>query len=310
MKPVNTQLAIQYLEKVSNEHLAWLKQIHCALMFHCIPLRPLDALPQAVEDWVGTALEGGIPHGRRQAWNRLKAAHRRLDKHVEALRLVSLKGGRIEAGDYLAFMGSVEGYQAALRDLQALARQILAETDPLTSVRNRQGMMRDLRREWTRAMRTGQPCCIALADIDFFKNVNDTYGHRAGDKVLSLAARFFMRRLRPYDMVYRYGGEEFLFCLPNTDAATARRVLDRLRGLMGRLPVTFEDGRRTTITVSIGVCQLDPGSSVEESIETADQMLYSAKRSGRNCVRVAGPTEELDSLNCRLRAQNGRALHQ
>jgi diguanylate cyclase len=163
----------------------------------------------------------------------------------------------------------------------------MAETDPLTDVHNRLGMMRDLDREWQRSIRTGQPCCVALIDLDHFKCINDTHGHLAGDKVLSIAGRFFMRRLRPYDRVYRYGGEEFLFVLPNTDLAMAERVLNRLRSLMARVPVRLMDGCVLRVTASIGITEMSsPDDSPTVVLARADRAVYAAKNAGRNRVCV------------------------
>jgi diguanylate cyclase (GGDEF)-like protein len=188
---------------------------------------------------------------------------------------------------YRAFMDAVDRYGREARRVEAHFRRCLVETDPLTGIHNRQGMMRDLRREWTRTLRTGRPCCVALADLDHFKVVNDTWGHAAGDRVLCAAARFFKRGLRPYDLLYRFGGEEFLFCLTDTDLDTAHNILDRLRGIMARLPVMLDCGTRITICCTIGVAQMSPAASVQETIAAADQALYRGKEHGRNRVEPA-----------------------
>ena len=107
------------------------------------------------------------------------------------------------------------------------------------------------------------------------------------DQMLAAAARFFLRRLRPYDLVYRFGGEEFLFCLPHADLERARRVLDRLRVLMPRQQWRSPEGRRIPVTVSIGVAALGPKLPPETAIAFADEALYAAKAGGRNRICLA-----------------------
>lgn len=285
-----TKAAIRDMEKAAAAHLAWLKRVHCALLFGKTAPLDLCPLPDSLAAWAeGRILDKCAPPcERHEALESLRRSHERLRRKVAALTAKASTGGMVGCDDYLRFMAGVEDYTAELRQFEAFLRQSLAETDPLTGVNNRQGMMRDLRREWTRVERTGQPCCLALVDLDHFKIINDTYGHLIGDRVLSAAARFFVRRLRPYDRVYRFGGEEFLFCLPNTDPAKARRVLDRLRHLMARVPVRLEDGRRITVTASIGLAQMLPAdNTLEDCVLAADAAVYAAKKQGRNCVMLA-----------------------
>lgn len=276
-----TRDVLRLLERAATEHLAWLMRVHEGLMFSgrcpdggCSGTPPLTLLAICAYG------EG------EQLAGLMRLRGRMLDLAGGLLNKASVSAG-VDPTDYRHFMGAVDAYCREARRVEAHFRRLLVETDPLTGLHNRQGMMRDLRREWTRALRTGQPVCLALADLDFFKHVNDTWGHLAGDKVLCAAARFFHRRLRPYDSVYRYGGEEFLFCLPNTEVANAAHALDRLRQTMARLPVTLECGSRIPVTCSIGVAQLVPGRTVHEAIMAADRALYAAKEGGRNRVEAA-----------------------
>lgn len=288
MQVEKTREILRLFERAAAEHLAWLMRVHAALMFPgqggmppCGPEAPWPLLCLAT---CGQADE-------LAPLVRLRAA-----MHGHAQELLGRRGAGLEVDPetYARFMAAVDAYGREARRTEGQFRRKLVETDPLTGVHNRQGMARDLRREWTRALRTGQPICLALADLDHFKKVNDTWGHQAGDRVLCAAARFFQRRLRPYDMVYRYGGEEFLFCLPNTDTARAARVIDRLRRQLARVPVLLECGTKVAVTCSIGVAQMVPGRSVHQAIAAADQALYAAKESGRNRVVVA-PTINNDA---------------
>ena len=100
-------------------------------------------------------------------------------------------------------------------------------------------------------------------DLDFFKSVNDKYGHLIGDKVLISFAQYVMTHLRPYDKVFRYGGEEFLICLPDIDLQKGHGLVDRLRQELGSLPIETEDKQVFHVTVSCGLTLLDPDLSVE-----------------------------------------------
>jgi diguanylate cyclase (GGDEF)-like protein len=127
-----------------------------------------------------------------------------------------------------------------------------------------------------------------LADLDHFKQVNDRFGHRAGDRVLAEAAQFFQTHLRPYDSVYRYGGEEFLFCLPDTDAHKARPIIDRLRQRLSESTVALDDGTGLRVTCSFGIAEIDRSAELSTILERADQALYAAKAAGRNRVSLWG----------------------
>jgi diguanylate cyclase len=110
--------------------------------------------------------------------------------------------------------------------------------------------------------------------------------HRAGDQVLRTAVKYFVKTLRPYDSIYRYGGEEFLLCLPNIEASQAASILERLRAGLEALPIGLDSGETINITASFGISTLKPDISVEESISVADYALYQAKNAGRNRVQL------------------------
>lgn len=281
MQVEKTREVLRLFERAATEHVAWLMQVHAALLFPdapdlppCAPDAPLSLLAACA---CGQA-DDLAPLLRLRA-----AMHGRADQMLDSLR----HHRPVSPGDYQAFMAAVDAYSHEARRVETHFRRLLVETDPLTGVLNRQGMNRELRREWTRALRTGQPLCVALADLDLFKHINDSWGHVVGDRVLCAAARLFQRRLRPYDTVYRYGGEEFLFCLPNTDIDRATRILDRLRRAVAKQTIAADDGQPVPVTVSIGVAQMVPGRSVQDAILAADRALYAAKDLGRNRVERA-----------------------
>ncbi len=283
--PQVTEQALHLLEEASTEHLEWLKEIHCSLLFQGDERRQA-CRSRAVEDGLA-ALVPDAPGDKHAAFKCFRDARQRMEEIAADLTKKAALGERLHQERYLAFMAAVETYNSEGRRLELMLHQALAETDPLTGLLNRRGMMRDLRREWVRATRNNDPCCIALVDLDHFKEINDIHGHVVGDQMLAAAARFFLRRLRPYDLVYRFGGEEFLFCLPHADLPRARRILERLRVLMPRQQWRSPDRRRIPVTMSMGLAALAPKLPPEASIARADYALYAAKTGGRNRICIA-----------------------
>jgi diguanylate cyclase (GGDEF)-like protein len=164
-----------------------------------------------------------------------------------------------------------------------------AEHDDLTGLWNHRIIVDRLRIEVERSRREGLPVSIVLADLDFFKRINDTFGHPAGDQVLREASAIFHRMVRTYDWVGRYGGEEFLLILPGSGYMHARQRADDLRqAIQGTQVRTGENS--ISLTASFGVASGFPASH-EELIREADEALYRAKNSGRNCVVAS----EIDS---------------
>lgn len=154
-----------------------------------------------------------------------------------------------------------------------------ARTDGMTKIPNYRSLIEDLKTEISQASQTCQPLSLAMFDIDFFKKVNDTKGHPTGDKVLVDTARIMKAHIRESDIVGRYGGEEFLLILRNTPERVARTICERIRQSIE--DYHFPDDVR--ITISGGLAEYH-GESVAEFIQTADQNLYQAKKSGRNRI--------------------------
>ncbi|RMF14918.1 MAG: diguanylate cyclase [Gammaproteobacteria bacterium] len=179
--------------------------------------------------------------------------------------------------------------EAESREIQARLReeQHKARTDPLTGLPNREAFQERIEQEYARFSRYGNPTTLVIADIDYFKRINDQYGHLAGDKVIRLIGREVARRIRTTDFIARYGGEEFVIIMPETDAPTAVQVMDATRDMISRMPFHFRK-ERVQITMSFGVCAFAPGMRITDCLEAADQALYAAKTNGRNRVECAG----------------------
>ena len=161
----------------------------------------------------------------------------------------------------------------------------LASTDALTALANRRAATIRLDELARRAPGAGD-LAIALIDLDYFKSVNDTYGHASGDRVLCHVAEVLRAVARGNDLTARWGGEEFLLVLDGTSATAARAVAERVRGSIARTPCRLENGKSVPITVSVGVATFD-GSGLDAFIDAADRALYRAKSLGRNRVEVA-----------------------
>nr|WP_315207148.1 GGDEF domain-containing protein [uncultured Albidiferax sp.] len=167
---------------------------------------------------------------------------------------------------------------------QALEKiQRIATRDELTGTANRRFMMEMMREEIQRVDRSGATLMVAILDIDYFKRVNDTYGHQAGDRCLQEFARVVQASIRATDRLARWGGEEFLVLLSDTDFALALACLERVRTQVEQAVVTL-GAIEIRITVSIGVTQYQTGDSIEQTIDRADLALYAAKAQGRNQV--------------------------
>ena len=167
---------------------------------------------------------------------------------------------------------------------QELAR--LSRTDRLTSLNNRGHWEERLDQEFRRFQRCKAPSSLVMFDIDHFKQVNDTYGHQAGDDVIKTVATTLMQLQRTTDISGRYGGEEFGIILPETRAEQAEIMAERLRETLAKSPVVYE-GQSISFTISLGVCEASPTmTEYTQWLEQADQALYSAKRNGRNQTQV------------------------
>jgi diguanylate cyclase len=178
-------------------------------------------------------------------------------------------------------------YQSGLKLKEAYKRiEELAELDELTGSYNRRCIMRMLDEEIARAARSGASCSIALIDLDWFKRINDAFGHPTGDEVLRTFAITMYANLRNSDRFGRYGGEEFLLVLPDLDADGAVRALDRLRAIISDLDWSaFSPGMK--VTISAGVATLKPNETPDTFLARADSALYAAKARGRNRITRA-----------------------
>ena len=188
---------------------------------------------------------------------------------------------------WFSILGLVREMGRRLRVAQAALVEA-ATTDGLTQAASRRQTMDRLREEIERARRSGQPLSLVMADIDHFKTVNDTYGHGAGDLVLREVASRMAGALRPYDLLGRIGGEEFLVIAPDTDVDGAAAMAERARELIAGEPIAIGD-RAVVVTGSFGVTSVDPAEAValDHSLARVDSAMYTSKEMGRDRVTVS-----------------------
>ena len=158
--------------------------------------------------------------------------------------------------------------------------------DPLTELPNREAYNERASAEVQRWQRYSRPLTIAIFDIDHFKNINDSYGHQAGDRVIKVIGRSIATRLREVDFFCRYGGEEFVALMPETDSHTALVVLEKVRAAIANAAFNYKD-QPISITLSVGITEFKTNDSLETAFERADQALYTVKATGRNRCHLA-----------------------
>ena len=222
----------------------------------------------------------------------LERAHDAMHNSVRQIVSKISTGKTLSSREYDRFLGHEVNFATTLAKLRDDLLGLSHSYDYLTGTLNRQAFFQLLSQEHARIKRTAEFCCLMMVDIDYFKKVNDQHGHKAGDIVLRHIADFLNSNLRPYDLTCRYGGEEFLVCLPNTTVSIARTAIERLREKISHTKIQIADDIEINITASFGITTLSADEDWSMSIEHADQAMYQAKARGRN--RVVVWQEELE----------------
>ncbi|MCF2949637.1 GGDEF domain-containing protein [Paraglaciecola aquimarina] len=170
-------------------------------------------------------------------------------------------------------------YKSVIKISKQFERQ--AMHDVLSGLLNRRGMMQNLELEYARSKRSQLNTSLVMCDIDYFKKVNDLYGHEKGDEIIKKVGQIFTGELRKQDSIARWGGEEYLFLLPTTTSAQAEILAEKLRQKIQNTTFQSKD-RQFNITVSMGIHQFSPFDSIDDAVNSADAKLYQAKSEGRN----------------------------
>lgn len=188
---------------------------------------------------------------------------------------------------YENLLDKVEQMEKETREVRAHmeAEKARATTDALTGLPNRAAYDERIIEEVERWRRYNTHFSVAVGDLDFFKRINDNYGHLAGDKVLRLIAKVIRLKLRGADFIARYGGEEFVIIMPSTSAVEAQKAIDKIRQAVSKSPFNFH-GKPVGVTMSFGVTEALEGDNGESIFSRADELLYKAKANGRNQVVI------------------------
>lgn len=299
-EPVRLGDAREILEMIDTaleEQADWLRQWHRAMVCGVPPAREVISRPGSEIGRFGSWFDINSKRGLldqpvfKQLWSTYVDMHR----HGRSLAVKAVDGERLAARDYDAFMDEAHEFAETARRIRDAFQRAIFDLDPLTGVHNRRSMMTELSRERERSIRTGNAMCVGLCDIDHFKAVNDRHGHLVGDAVLLAVVGRLIANLRPYDSIYRFGGEEFLLAFTETDAEQAVGIADRLRQIVSRMTVRVSEGMELSVTVSFGLCLVDPAAPLEATIRHADEALYQAKREGRDRVVLWRPGLEREA---------------
>ena len=282
------QLLTEELEVTIAAHLAWFKQINrilvCANQVNKADLSEDSHLRTHFGQWYYSQ----EPNPLRENLDFLALGPTQQAMHdVTRLALLEvLDKRRPETELYDQCIDLALRLNTMLRRIQLDIIGELLTTDSLTGCASRRGMLTRLREEQERSLRIQRPCSLCLLDFDHFKRVNDERGHPAGDAVLRQSLRFITGVLRKYDSIYRYGGEEFLICLPGSPMKDAWQVIERIRSGLESLPIRLPTGETMYVTASFGLAEMHPRRPVEEAIADADMALIQAKESGRNRIEL------------------------
>ncbi|WP_265942729.1 diguanylate cyclase [Dechloromonas sp. A34] len=212
--------------------------------------------------------------------------HKRLHHLAKLLLLAAAAGNPIDPLAYDGFSNALERLRLEISSLERELENSLFNHDSLTGAITRYDILPTLREQQQLVKRHAHVCYIAMMDLDNFKSINDLHGHPAGDRVLSASIRHLIKNLRPYDKVFRYGGEEFLLCMPYTEMAQGQDRIKELADGIAALEIDIGENTPVHVTASFGLTLLDPDIPVGASIDRADKALFAAKAAGRNCVRI------------------------
>lgn len=213
--------------------------------------------------------------------------HRAVHEKARQLAEVALLGEEIPIREYGSFLEQLGTLREKLEDLQRELRRFLFDTDPLTRVLNRRSVDRLVGEQIDECRILNQRCLIALVDVDDFRRINDRYGHAVGDEVLKGIGLYLVQHLRSSDMTFRFGGEEFLLCLPDVAEQEGFDALNRIRRALSARNLRVESGADVTVSISLGLAFSRKDEDLPRTIERATQSLDAAKRAGRNHLVLA-----------------------
>ncbi len=279
---------IRELDALVHAHMRWLNDLNETLLCgEALEADARDANHHGAEDFQRWHRELAKVPLLGERLKRIETLHGQMHTQAQGL-LHGPKAPAINAADYRRFVNTTYLFKTTVRALEYSVMQNICLVDHLTGVWNRSAMFARLSEEYDRVLRFGDSCCICMMDIDHFKEVNDRYGHGIGDQVLQEVVAVARQSLRRFDSIFRYGGEEFLLCLPKASLRDSIGAMERICADIATTPFVISDGKSIAITASFGVAELSGALSIEENVETADRALLRAKAAGRNRVACHG----------------------
>ena len=285
--PAELQVLISNVDQAIYNHDQWYDALIATLICH-LPYDEHDVHEESFRRCrFGQWLYG---EGQRllhdhASYASIESEHRRMHQLAARLLLTAAEGAPIGVQEYELFTSALKGLRLEASTLKSELEDLLSHVDPLTGVNGRTILLTVLRELHALVKRKVMPCSVVMMDLDHFKAINDTYGHQAGDQVLIAAARYVVEHLRPYDKIFRYGGEEFVLTLQNANSEAALGTVNHLREGLAKMPVHYNE-MLIGVTAAFGVAPLAPGDTVEQSLDHADQALYAAKSGGRNRAEI------------------------
>ncbi len=277
---------LRQLEAASVNHAAWLKDLYRVMICGSEP-NPADLMPDAhCHSKFGQWYHSEDCHELRAdpAFIRIGTCHEAMHVSASSLLQTRYAGQSVPVETYEAFMDLSIRLRQDIVSYQLSIINTLCMVDHLTGAWNRTGMSLRLQEEHERMVRGKKECCVCMLDLDHFKQVNDTYGHCAGDSVLAEVTKYISAQLRKYDSIFRYGGEEFLICLPDISIESAMLRLEYVRAELAALPIPVKGQADIYITASFGVTNMTAAETIEDTVRKADHALLCAKAKGRNQV--------------------------
>jgi len=303
MDPAALRKSLEQLEQAVHDHAHWhenlIRSIVCRL-----PCDPNDLEQDAHRNcrfgkWYYE--QAPVELWEQPAFAAIEAEHKRLHQIAAQMLREATTGVPVAREDYDDLVTGGERLHLELDSLRHSIAGSLRDRDALTGAHGRLEMLPTLR-EWRElARRDVQQCCIVFMDLDHLKDINDTHGHAVGDQVLAGVVQHVTEHLRPYDKVFRYGGDEFLISLPGADLEVGLKVIGHIREQIAQATIVASPGGPSiTTTASFGLALLEPDISVEESIDRADKALLVAKAAGRNRVCSWDPAVTTSTLLRRM----------
>lgn len=286
--PKELQDILGQLEQAIRSHEEWFESLN-RLMLCRLPYDLRDVREDAHKEcrfgqWL--YLYANPKLREHPAFSAIEEEHKRMHQAAARLLFNVQESGATSPDEYDRFANTLQSLRLEINTLKRELENAYYNLDSLTGANSRIGMLTHLREQQELVNRSAQNFSLAMLDLDHFKHVNDAYGHLVGDSALTHIAHYILDNIRPYDRLFRYGGEEFLLAMPQTDDNAALSLTERLREGISCLDIPCTNADPIHITASFGIAMLEPDEAVEKAIARADQALYAAKSQGRNVIKV------------------------